>query len=318
MSAKGTDWAPCFGCIACGLMNSITTSWSDGPMRTTHATGPSTEVGMNFGRMMSIWLFSNSDECSQAELITTFRKFRLNVVLVFSFAVGGYAGSIFYGQFGADAMLVPTLISISVAILNLAIPGIVESSRANPSQCQGIPATAKAFPSISVNQVLTQPLLADESTIDSRFNWWANPEEGSSGEYLVNAAASDRDTAGTFTPRSERDRTVTSSDSYNSVHDAWIDAAAKKSRASCSHLRWEGAETYANIKEAKTNAMPQLIAIEAGASKPERQGTRSYHAPCNPSEFLTAERASVSNFGFDTGLNGSIRLPACDMPNMAN
>jgi hypothetical protein len=134
-----------------GLMNSITTSWSDGPMRSTHATGPSTEVGLNLGRIISLCLFSGNSDGSEAELLASWRKFRLNSVVVFSFAVGGYAGSILYSQIGADALLLPASISISVAVFNLALAAITVEPQ-NPCK------------------VLTEPLLAEASLPNSGFS----------------------------------------------------------------------------------------------------------------------------------------------------
>lgn len=162
MLTKTTDLGKYFGCIACGLMNSITTSWSDGPMRTTHATGPSTEVGLNLGRMISLLMCSDFDERSKVDLKESLQKFRLNFVLVLSFAVGGYAGSVLYSQFGGDALILPILISIGVAILNLAIPAVaVEPER----------------PPRTWTVSWTEPLLSEASPHCSRFSAVRSPSE---------------------------------------------------------------------------------------------------------------------------------------------
>jgi uncharacterized membrane protein YoaK (UPF0700 family) len=154
--AKNTVYGQFLGCIACGLMNSITTSWSDGPMRTTHATGPSTEVGLNLGRIIALLIVPDVD-FDKADMRACVRKFRLNAVLVFSFMVGGYAGSMLYSQIGGDALLLPASISIGVAVLNLALPAIEVTPAIN---CV---ASTKG-------RALSEPLLTAVSAGDSDFN----------------------------------------------------------------------------------------------------------------------------------------------------
>merc|ERR1711924_15071 len=58
--AQDTNIGKYFACVACGLMNSITSSWSGGPLRSTHSTGPTTEVGLTLGRMASLSLLKGS------------------------------------------------------------------------------------------------------------------------------------------------------------------------------------------------------------------------------------------------------------------
>eukprot|EP00746_Dinoflagellata_sp_MGD_P079552 gnl/MRDRNA2_/MRDRNA2_31817_c0_seq1.p1 gnl/MRDRNA2_/MRDRNA2_31817_c0~~gnl/MRDRNA2_/MRDRNA2_31817_c0_seq1.p1 ORF type:complete len:407 (-),score=65.66 gnl/MRDRNA2_/MRDRNA2_31817_c0_seq1:53-1273(-) len=163
---KSTPCGMYIGCVACGLMNAITTSWSDGPMRTTHATGPSTEVGLNLGRIIGLLIIpdANFDKQCKADMKACVRKFRLNVVLVLSFMVGGYAGALLYRQMGGDALLLPAMISIGIAVLNLALPAI-----------EVVNESASAVPGMEVDSlkeggVLTEPLLTAASAPGSDIN----------------------------------------------------------------------------------------------------------------------------------------------------
>jgi uncharacterized membrane protein YoaK (UPF0700 family) len=154
---KSTVYGQYLGCIACGMMNSIATSWSDGPMWTTHATGPATEVGLNLGRIIVLLIIPDAhfDEQCKADMKTCLRNFRLSAVLVSSFMAGGYSGSLAYRQVGGDALLLPALISIGVAVLNLALPAIeVEPAHACDSSSGS----------------LAEPLLTSVSASCSGFN----------------------------------------------------------------------------------------------------------------------------------------------------
>jgi len=116
---QDADFGKYIGCIACGLMNSITTSWSGGPMRSTHSTGPATEVGLTIGRMLSLLL---RGQVKSDAFTADYKKFLLNAVLVFGFMGGAFGGSKLHTSLQANALLVPASTSAVLAVLNLVFP----------------------------------------------------------------------------------------------------------------------------------------------------------------------------------------------------
>ncbi len=85
-----------FAAAACGLQNALATHYSGATLRTTHMTGIVTDLGSIVGQAL------------RRQTVDWFR-FRLYVVLLLGFAIGGTVGGVLYPVFHSDALALPAL-----------------------------------------------------------------------------------------------------------------------------------------------------------------------------------------------------------------
>lgn len=84
--------------LACGLQNAMVTTYSGSTMRTTHITGMVTDLGITCGHFV------------RGATVDWFR-FRIYGVLFLGFFSGGLLGTLAYGRFGYDTLLLPASLS---------------------------------------------------------------------------------------------------------------------------------------------------------------------------------------------------------------
>jgi len=82
-----------------GLQNAVTTTFSAGPIRSTHTAGGMTDSGIILGQ----WL--RASFCGRTP--PSLRKVILTFVSILSFAAGGFAGGRAYPRWGMQAAVVP-------------------------------------------------------------------------------------------------------------------------------------------------------------------------------------------------------------------
>ena len=88
---------------ACGLQNAMMSTFSGATIRTTHVSGLFTDLGILIGQRI---------RGQKIEL----RRVLLYLILIFGFIAGGILGSFVYLQFKFLALIVPTLLSLLLAI----------------------------------------------------------------------------------------------------------------------------------------------------------------------------------------------------------
>jgi uncharacterized membrane protein YoaK (UPF0700 family) len=88
----------CLGAMACGLQNSLATSYSGAVIRTTHMTGIVTDLGIAFGHLL---------RGHRIELV----RIRLLATLLAGFFIGGILGALSYEKIGYDTLFVPAAIT---------------------------------------------------------------------------------------------------------------------------------------------------------------------------------------------------------------
>lgn len=90
----------------CGLQNAVITSVSGSVIRTTHLTGPATDLGTGIVRYWTKYPQSN-----QRETFATWCRFGI----IISFIFGSLIGAILFSQYQFGGFLLPVLISSFVA-----------------------------------------------------------------------------------------------------------------------------------------------------------------------------------------------------------
>jgi uncharacterized membrane protein YoaK (UPF0700 family) len=83
---------------ACGLQNAMASTYSGATLRTTHMTGALTDAGIFFGHFVR-------------GIPVDWRRFRLLLALIGSFAAGGFVGGLFFSWWSYDTLLVPALLT---------------------------------------------------------------------------------------------------------------------------------------------------------------------------------------------------------------
>lgn len=83
-----------FAALACGLQNTMGSSYCGLQIRTTHVTGMVSDLGMMLGHWMR-------------RQPVDFRKFKFFAAVVLAFGLGGYAGAVADIRFGPTALLLP-------------------------------------------------------------------------------------------------------------------------------------------------------------------------------------------------------------------
>jgi uncharacterized membrane protein YoaK (UPF0700 family) len=91
-----------FASAACGLQNALTSTYSGAVIRTTHVSGLFTDIGIMIGLRLR----------GQP---TDKRKIILYVILIAGFICGGIVGALSFKVFAFEAILLPCMLSLSVA-----------------------------------------------------------------------------------------------------------------------------------------------------------------------------------------------------------
>jgi uncharacterized membrane protein YoaK (UPF0700 family) len=88
---------------ACGLQNALVTTYSGAIIRTTHVTGIFTDLGIMLGSKLRGEIFDK-------------RKAVLFLLIISGFIVGGVLGACFFSFFKFNALLIPALICLLLAL----------------------------------------------------------------------------------------------------------------------------------------------------------------------------------------------------------
>jgi uncharacterized membrane protein YoaK (UPF0700 family) len=94
--AKNSIWGEYLACAAAGLQNALASTYSGTIVRTTHLTGILTDLGALTGNKIH-------------GLPVDTKRFKLLSIILISFVVGGYLGSLAYARWNAWAMLIPAI-----------------------------------------------------------------------------------------------------------------------------------------------------------------------------------------------------------------
>ena len=104
-------------CFIMGMQNATITKISSARIRTTHATGMITDIGIEVGRA----LFRLARPTSGIRADAT--RLRILVWLVLSFLFGGIVGAIGYGQMGFFFSL-----PLALILLSLSVPALLSEA----------------------------------------------------------------------------------------------------------------------------------------------------------------------------------------------
>jgi uncharacterized membrane protein YoaK (UPF0700 family) len=101
-----------------GIQNAVVTRISDATVRTTHVSGMSTDIGIEFGMLVDIIRGREPD----AELARYWTRLRLHGQTVLSFLAGGVAGVVIYHEIG-----VRLLFAAAALLIMMAVPAIIRA-----------------------------------------------------------------------------------------------------------------------------------------------------------------------------------------------
>jgi uncharacterized membrane protein YoaK (UPF0700 family) len=96
-------------CVAMGVQNAMVTKLSGAAVRNTHMTGITTDIGIEFGRILYDLLHPEERSVVQR------RRLRLHVAVLVSFLSGATVGPALYLVFGHLGMLVPCAVLLALA-----------------------------------------------------------------------------------------------------------------------------------------------------------------------------------------------------------
>lgn len=102
--SKGSYCGHFAASAACGIQNSLATTYSGAIVRTTHLTGIFTDLGIMAGSALRGEDFDK-------------RKLTLFLLIIAGFISGGTFGAYLYGQFLFKALLAPAFICLTLAII---------------------------------------------------------------------------------------------------------------------------------------------------------------------------------------------------------
>lgn len=105
-------------CFIMGMQNATITKISGARIRTTHATGMITDIGIEVGRAVYSVLRPRSGVRVDRP------KLRILLQLVFAFLIGGIIGAVGYGQMGFFFSL-----PLAIILLALGVPSILKDKR---------------------------------------------------------------------------------------------------------------------------------------------------------------------------------------------
>ncbi|MBA6338352.1 DUF1275 domain-containing protein [Colwellia sp. BRX8-7] len=101
--SKGSLFGHYLASAACGLQNALVTTYSGAVVRTTHVTGLFTDLGLMLGSRLRGELFDK-------------RKAVLFLLIITGFIVGGGFGAYFFSMFKFNALLIPAVICLLLAL----------------------------------------------------------------------------------------------------------------------------------------------------------------------------------------------------------
>jgi uncharacterized membrane protein YoaK (UPF0700 family) len=101
--SKGSLFGHYLASAACGLQNALVTTYSGAVVRTTHVTGLFTDLGLMLGSRLRGELFDK-------------RKAVLFLLIITGFIVGGGLGAYFFSMFKFNALLIPAVICLLLAL----------------------------------------------------------------------------------------------------------------------------------------------------------------------------------------------------------
>lgn len=105
-------------CFIMGMQNATITKISGARIRTTHATGMITDVGIECGRALFGWTMPDSAVAADR------RKLRILLRLVGAFLLGGIVGAVGYGRIGFFFSL-----PLALVLLGLSLPTLLARRR---------------------------------------------------------------------------------------------------------------------------------------------------------------------------------------------
>ncbi len=123
-------------CFAMGMQNALVTRISGAVVRTTHVTGIVTDLGIETfhvarwyvshirGNGIAAWLHGVKQIANDPE----FDRGRLHVAIFVSFFSGAVVGPVLYLRYGADAMFVPVVVLVALAVFDASF-GLVRRPR---------------------------------------------------------------------------------------------------------------------------------------------------------------------------------------------
>lgn len=117
-SEIGRLFALCCLCFIMGMQNATITKISGARIRTTHATGMVTDIGIELGR--AAFGLSHPARLGKSDR----GKLRLLVTLVVAFFVGGVTGAVGFGQIGFFFSL-----PLGLTLLAISLPGLCAARR---------------------------------------------------------------------------------------------------------------------------------------------------------------------------------------------
>lgn len=120
-SDVGRLFALCCLCFIMGMQNATITKISGARIRTTHATGMMTDIGVEIGRA------AFSIGVPESRIMLDWRKLKILLSLVGAFFLGGITGAVGFGQLGFLFSL-----PLGLVLLALALPGLFRRRRACP------------------------------------------------------------------------------------------------------------------------------------------------------------------------------------------
>ena len=96
-------WGALLAAMACGLQNSMVTTYRGAAVRTTHLSGMFTDLGIGLGHLLR-------------GMPLPMRRLTLSGLIISGFLGGGVLGAWFYRHWGYDALLAPALLTGSTGI----------------------------------------------------------------------------------------------------------------------------------------------------------------------------------------------------------
>ncbi|MBR9727028.1 YoaK family protein [Shewanella intestini] len=102
--SDGSFYGQFFASAACGLQNSLASTYSGAVVRTTHLTGIFTDLGIMIGSVL------------RGERLDK-RKAKLFMLIIVGFIFGGTVGAFCYSLFQFTALLLPASICLIVALI---------------------------------------------------------------------------------------------------------------------------------------------------------------------------------------------------------
>lgn len=99
-------------CLVCGLKNSLVTWSTYGKIRVTHLTGLSTDIGLNFLRMLNPGMRGSRFQEDRS----------VNVLRIFtflSFSCGAFLSALLFPRYNYHVLVIPVIISIGMSVFSI-------------------------------------------------------------------------------------------------------------------------------------------------------------------------------------------------------